>query len=73
MCVASDAAMSGRWHRAFRFLCLLTKFLDYSTSKDIGLCRRGLCVPFIWLGGGCLWLGVCFVAGVVIIVAQKGP
>jgi hypothetical protein len=72
MCFALDVAMSGRWHRFFVFLCLVTIFLDYSTSKDRGLCGRGMCVPFIWLGGVSMWLDVCFSAGVVVMVAQGG-
>ena len=72
MCVALDAAMSGRWHPVFGILCLVTKFFGYSTSKDRDMCGRGLCVSFIWLDGVCLWLGECSSAGVVIMVAQRG-
>jgi len=72
MCDALDAAMSGRWPRIFGVLCLVTNLFGYSASKDMGMCGRGLCVPFIWLGGVWLWLGVCSSAGVVVMVAQEG-
>ena len=72
MCVAPDAAMSsGRWYRVLSYLCLVTKFFGYITSKDRGLCGRDLCMLFIWLCGVRLWLGVCFDACVVIMVAQR--
>ncbi len=70
MCAAPDAAMSGLWHRVFRVLYLVTKFFGYITSKDRGMCGRVQCMPFIMLGGVCLWLGVCVHAGVVIMIAN---
>ena len=71
MRAALDAAMSGRWHQVFRFLCLVTKLFGYSTSKDKGQCGRDLFMLFIWLGGVCFCLSVCFDASVVIMVAQR--
>ena len=71
MCVALDAAMSGRWCRVFRFLCLVTNFVGYITSKVRGLWGRDLCMLFIWLGGICLWLGDGFDVGAVFFVARR--
>jgi hypothetical protein len=65
MGAALVVAMSGQWRRVFGFLHLVTKVFGYSTSKDSDLCGRGMCVPVVCPGGVCLWLGVCFSAGVV--------
>ena len=69
MCAAPDAATSGRWYRVFMVLCLVTQLFGYGVSKDRSLCGRDMCMLSIWLGGVCLWLGVCFYACVVMMVA----
>ena len=49
------------------------KVFGYCTSNDRGLCGKGLCVPFVLLGGGCARLGMRIDAGVVNMAAQKEP
>ena len=71
MCVAHDVAMSGRWYRAFGFLCLVTQFVGFFTSKVRGLCGNILCMSFMWLDGVCLWLGVGAELGVLFMVAMR--
>jgi len=72
MSAAPDAVMSGAVASGFRVFVFGCKVFGYNTSKDRGLCERGPCVPFVWLCGVCLWMGVCISAGVVVMVAQKG-
>jgi hypothetical protein len=47
------------------FFVWVTMFFGFIASKDRVLCKRDLCMLFIWLGGVCLWLVVGCVVGAV--------
>ena len=47
---------------------MVTKVFGFVISKGGGVCGRGLCVLFIWLGGVPLWLGVDYVVGAVCLM-----
>ena len=72
MYVEPDAAMSGSCCVLVKVLCFVTRSFICIVSKDRGMCGRGLFVPLVWMGVGCVRLSVCNDVDVLEMVAHRG-